>query len=337
MNIKEYLSERIFLILLNIGVLFLIDFILYICKINLNVIIIISVLYFISIFSIYFYEYVKRKSFLQNLHDSINSLDEKYLLSEILTDPSQCEFKDYIDILRQCNKSMNDKINSIDLRENEFREYIELWVHEVKTPISSAKLTIENNKNSVTESIEEDIRKVEYYIEQALFYARSGNVEKDFLIKKVNLERLVNTSIKKYSKLLIKHKVKIVKKNLNMYVYSDDKWIEFIIEQIISNSVKYFDKEEKILEFIAMEDNEAVRLIIKDNGIGIEKKYLKRIFEKGFTGDNGRNIKEATGIGLYLCRKLCNKLNLNIDVKSKYREGTCMIITFPKSSQYFLM
>lgn len=336
MRIKEYLEERIFLIILNLGILFLTGFILYICKVNLNALVVIVLLYIISLTAIYYYEYQKKKSFLKELKTSLDSLEEKYLLSEIIKDPEGSEFKEYIDILRQCNKAMNDKINSINIRENEFREFIELWVHEVKTPIASSKLTIENNRNSITESIEEDIVKIEYFIEQSLFYARSGSVNKDFIIKKLKLEKVINNSIKKYSKLLIKNKIKIIKNNLDIFIYSDDKWLEFIIGQIISNSIKYFNKDVKELEFTAKEEKESVKLIISDNGIGIEEKYLGKIFDKGFTGDNGRSVKEATGIGLYLCKKLCNKLHIKIEAVSEFGVGTSIYLTFPKSSQFFL-
>lgn len=336
LNIKEYLEERLFIILFNLGCLFLIDFILYISKINVTTILSITILYILSIFIIYTFEYIKKKSYSKELNTTLDSLEEKYLLSEIIDEPYSVEFKEFYDVLKICNKSMNDKINDINIREKEFREFIELWVHEVKTPIASSKLTIQNNKNIVTESIEEDLNKVEYFIEQALFYARSNNVNKDFMIREITLDKVINNSIKKYSKLLIKNRVKIVKNNTDIKIYSDDKWLEFIIGQIISNSIKYFDKDEKILSFTAKKEKERVDLIISDNGTGIEEKYLDKIFDKGFTGSNGRSIKEATGIGLYLCKKLSNKLHIEILASSKVGEGTKMYISFPKSSQFFL-
>ncbi|SFU79343.1 hypothetical protein SAMN04487886_11666 [Clostridium sp. DSM 8431] len=336
MDLKEYLSERLLILMANAVIMMFISMILYICKVNLTAIIIIDILYVSSLFLVFFYEYRKKNIFFKEVNSVLDNLDEKFLLSEIINEPNDAEYREFIDILRKCNKSMNDKINSIDLREREFREFIELWVHEVKTPIASSKLTIENHKNKVTESIEEDLVKIEYYIEQALFYARSGSVNKDFLIKKSNIEKIVNNSIRKYSKILIKKRVKIVKENLDLDVYSDRKWIEFILGQIISNSLKYLDKDEKILEFKCTENDNSITLMIKDNGIGIEDKYLDKVFDKGFTGNNGRQIKNATGIGLYLCKKLSDKIHLNIKISSKQREYTAVYITFPKSSQFFL-
>lgn len=130
--------------------------------------------------------------------------------------------------------------------------------------------------------------------------------------------------------------MRINKENLDVSIYSDDKWLVFIFGQIISNSIKYYDKEEKYLEFKAVENKDSIIFTIADNGTGIEDKYLNKIFEKGFTGDNGRSEKEATGIGLYLCKKLSEKLHIKIKAESEMGQGTTIVLTFPKSSQYFL-
>lgn len=336
MKIKDYLEERAFLLVVNFTIIFIICILLYSSNVRSYAVFMVFILYMISIISVYGYEYIKKKRCSKDVFKTLDALEEKYLLSEVIGEPEEAEYKDFYEILRQCCKSMNDEITSINNREKEFREFIELWVHEVKTPIASSKLTIENNRNNVTESLEEDIIKVEHYIEQALFYARSGSVNKDFLIRELNLNRVVNESIRKYSKLLIKNRVRINKENLDVSIYSDDKWLVFIFGQIISNSIKYYDKEEKYLEFKAVENKDSIIFTIADNGTGIEDKYLNKIFEKGFTGDNGRSEKEATGIGLYLCKKLSEKLHIKIKAESEMGQGTTIVLTFPKSSQYFL-
>lgn len=336
MKIKDYLEERAFLLIVNFTIILILCIILYSSNVSPYAVFMVFILYMISMISVYGYEYIKKKRCSKHVFETLDALDEKYLLSEILGEPEEVEFQEFYEILRQCCKSMNDEINSINNREKEFREYIELWVHEVKTPIASSKLTIENNRNNITESLEEDIIKLEHYIEQALFYARSGSVNKDFLIRELNLNNVVNESIRKYSKLLIKNKVRINKENLDISIYSDDKWLIFILGQIISNSIKYYDKEDKYLKFTALENKDSVIFTIADNGTGIEEKYLNKIFEKGFTGDNGRCVKEATGIGLYLSKKLSEKLHIKIKAESDIGQGTTIVLTFPKSSQYFL-
>lgn len=194
-------------------------------------------------------------------------------------------------------------------------------------------MVIENNKSEVTESINEELDKIENYVEQALFYARSNTTEKDYYIKKQNLKEIVNSAILKNKRNLIQHKVKLNIHDIEKMIYTDSKWCVFILNQIIQNSVKYSKNENKEIEIFSINKNENTILYIKDNGIGIRKGEITKVFEKGFTGENGRrNGQKATGIGLYLCKKLCYKLGLAIELNSEENIGTEVIIIFPKSS-----
>ena len=194
-------------------------------------------------------------------------------------------------------------------------------------------MIIQNNKNSVTRSIGEELDRVENYIEQALFYARSNAVEKDYIITKSNLKEIVNSAILKNKTNLLNEKVILELKDLEQEVYTDSKWAVFIINQIIQNSVKYLKEQDKKIEIFAKSKSDKVILYIKDNGIGIKKGEITRVFEKGFTGENGRIIgKKSTGIGLYLCKKLCEKLQLGIELNSEKNVGTEVRIVFPKNS-----
>lgn len=195
-------------------------------------------------------------------------------------------------------------------------------------------MIIENNKNEVTKSIDEELNKVEDYIEQALYYARSNTVEKDYYVKKVNLKDIVNESIKKNKSVLIHEKVSINIHDIELEVNTDSKWIVFILNQIIQNSIKYKKQDENLeIEIHGKAQKENVILYIKDNGIGIKKGEITRVFEKGFTGTNGRLIgKKSTGIGLYLCKNLCNKLGIAIELNSVQNEGTEIRLVFPKGS-----
>ena len=194
-------------------------------------------------------------------------------------------------------------------------------------------MVIENNKNAITKSIDEELDKVENYIEQALFYARSNTVEKDYYIRKVVLKEIVNESIKKNKSSLIQEKISIDIHDLEIEVNTDNKWIVFILNQIIQNSIKYRKKENSVIEIYANQGKENVILYIKDNGIGIKQGEITRVFEKGFTGTNGRlSNKRSTGIGLYLCKKLCNKLGIGIELNSVQNEGTEVKLVFPKDS-----
>lgn len=334
MNFKGFIKEKLLTISLLIFALITIEIFLMaypvgnFIKIYIPIIVIVS--YSIGLFC----EYFSKKRYYQNLQNMLDELEEKYLITEIIKTPDFIEGKILKDTLEQIDKSMNENVNKYKYLQEDYKEYIELWIHEIKIPIAASKMVIENNKNSVTKSIDEELEKVENYIEQALFYARSNTVEKDYYIKKSNLKEIVNESIKKNKSVLIQEKVGINAHDLDVIVNTDSKWIVFILNQIIQNSVKYRNKDvESNLEIYSKQGRENVILYIKDNGIGIKKGEIARVFEKGFTGTNGRlSGKKSTGIGLYLCKKLCDKLGIAIELNSTCGEGTEVKIVFPNSS-----
>ena len=312
------ITIEIFLMTYNVGMF-----------IKIYIPLIIMGLYMISIII----EYFKRKKFYDNLLKMLEELDEKYLITEIIKNPNFLEGKIFKNTLEQIDKSMLENVNKYKYMTEDYKEYIELWIHEIKIPISASKMVIENNKNAITKSIDEELDKVENYIEQALFYARSNTVEKDYYIRKVFLKEIINESIKKNKSSLIQEKISINIHDLDLEVNTDNKWIVFILNQIIQNSIKYRKKENSVIEIYANQGKENVILYIKDNGIGIKQGEITRVFEKGFTGTNGRlSNKKSTGIGLYLCKKLCNKLGIGIELNSVQNEGTEVKLVFPKDS-----
>ena len=266
--------------------------------------------------------------------DALDELDDKYLIAEIISTPSFEEGKILKQILEQTNKSMLENVNNYKYLMEDYKEYIELWIHEIKLPISASKMIVENNKNSITKSIDEELNKVENYTEQALFYARSNTVEKDYYIKKTSLKDIANECIKKNKNIFIQEKILVNLHDLEKDVNTDSKWICFIINQLIQNSIKYRKNNKKLeIEMYSKLGKENVILHIKDNGIGIPKGEITRVFEKGFTGTNGRESnKKSTGIGLYLCKKLCDKLGISIELNSVQNEGTEIRLVFPQSS-----
>lgn len=279
-------------------------------------------------------EYLVKKQFYTNLIMTLEELEDKYLITEIVKSPSFIEGKILNNSLEQIDKSMIENVNKYKYMLEDYKEYIELWIHEIKLPIATSKMIIENNKNEVTKSIDEELEKIENYIEQALFYARSNTVEKDYYIRKFNLQDIVNESIKKNKNILIAEKISLNIHELDMTINTDSKWLIFILNQIIQNSVKYKKSgETSQIEIYAKQGKESITLYIKDNGIGIKKGEVTRVFEKGFTGTNGRDAnKKSTGIGLYLCKKLCNKLGIAIELNSVQDEGTEVRLVFPKDT-----
>ena len=333
MDFKLFLREKVSTILLLLFGLITIEIFLMAYNVGMFIKIyiplIIMGLYMISIII----EYFKRKKFYDNLLKILEELDEKYLITEIIKTPNFLEGQILKNSLEQIDKSMLENVNKYKYMTEDYKEYIELWIHEIKIPIATSKMVIENNKNAITKSIDEELDKVENYIEQALFYARSNTVEKDYYIRKVVLKEIVNESIKKNKSSLIQEKISIDIHDLEIEVNTDNKWIVFILNQIIQNSIKYRKKENSVMEIYANQGKENVILYIKDNGIGIKQGEITRVFEKGFTGTNGRlSNKKSTGIGLYLCKKLCNKLGIGIELNSVQNEGTEVKLVFPKDS-----
>lgn len=333
MDFKLFFKEKVITILLLLFGIITIEIFLMAYNVGMFIKIyiplIIMGLYVISIII----EYFKRKKFYDNLLKMLEELDEKYLITEIIKTPNFLEGQIFKNSLEQIDKSMLENVNKYKYMTEDYKEYIELWIHEIKIPIATSKMVIENNKNAITKSIDEELDKVENYIEQALFYARSNTVEKDYYIRKVVLKEIVNESIKKNKSSLIQEKISIDIHDLEIEVNTDNKWIVFILNQIIQNSIKYRKKENSVMEIYANQGKENVILYIKDNGIGIKQGEITRVFEKGFTGTNGRlSNKKSTGIGLYLCKKLCNKLGIGIELNSVQNEGTEVKLVFPKDS-----
>lgn len=277
-------------------------------------------------------EYHRKKTFYENLNNAFEQLDQKNLIAEMLSPPDFYEGVQLYDILQASNKAYLEEIKRYKNMQADYREYIELWVHEIKTPISSSKLIAQNNRSAMAESICEELDTIEGYVEQALFYARSNTVEKDYIIKEIHLETSVYNALKRDSRLLIQQGISVSVKNLDYSVYSDAKWLEFILHQLLINAIKYANENTACIAISAQEGENSCILSVFDNGIGIPANELSKIFEKGFTGTNGRLRGKSTGMGLYICKKLCNKLGLAITAESSPGEGTTINIVFPKSS-----
>ena len=228
---------------------------------------------------------------------------------------------------------MNDEIAKYRIETTEYREYVETWVHEIKTPISACRLILENNPGDLSRELGQDFDRIENYVEQALFYARSGSLEKDYVLKRCTLRQIVSSAVKKHAALLIESGVKVETESLEFSVPSDVKWLEFMIGQILINSVKY-RKSGPVIRFFGVQGKDSVTLTVEDNGIGIPQKDLGRVFEKGFTGENGRLTARSTGLGLYLCKRLCGKMGLGISIASIEGSGTAVSIVFPVSGRH---
>ncbi|AKN30103.1 histidine kinase [Clostridium carboxidivorans P7] len=334
MRIGDYLKEKAIFIIIEILILIFTAMILKALSVDLYAIIFIVILNFAAFMGFYMYDYITKSKYYKKVYDNLDSLDKKYLLSELISEGDFLESKILYDILTQTNKSMNDEIGRFINDKQEYKEYIEMWIHEIKTPIAAIKLIIDNNKSMVTSNILNEIEKVENYIDQSLFYSKSSQVDRDYIIKKLNLKECINNVVIRNSNTLIDRHIRVKIMECEEFVFCDKKWIEFILHQIVSNSIKYIEKTEGEILFQCKNNNGEIVLNISDTGIGISEKSLASVFNKGFTGENGRKFRESTGFGLYLSKKLCDSLGLGISITSKEGVGTTVSILFPKNNMY---
>lgn len=330
MKLSAYLKDRIIPLTINFFTIIFLIIVLRAFNSNVFLTVYVPMVLTISLIICYLYDFLHKRSYYQNFLAKLNNLDEKYLITELLEKPHFLEGKIMVDSIYEIDKSMKEHLNELIFKQNELKEYIEMWCHEVKTPVATSQMIITNNPSIVMNSINEELTKIDDYVEQVLFYARSGAVEKDYLIKETRLKEVVNNVIKRNKKDLINKRIKINIDNLDVIVFSDKKWLEFIIHQIINNAIKYV-REEPEIHLYTKNKQDSILLIITDNGIGISENEIKRVFDKGFTGSNGRNQQKSTGIGLYLCKKLCLRLNHDITITSNC-QGTTVMIEFPINS-----
>lgn len=288
----------------------------------------------IGFFIIHYISYSHKKKYFQDIEQLIDQLDKKYLLSEMIGKGKTQEQQQIYQIVKEMGKSMSGQVNAYKYANREYKEYIEMWIHEVKIPIAAAKLVLANHKNEVSLSVEEELKKIEDYTEQALFYARSNYVEKDYLISWISLKEAVHQMLMRNKRNLIEGNAQINIHDLDKTVLSDGKWLGFILNQVLSNSIKYAGDITLQLELYADENNGQINLHLKDNGIGVIPEDLLLVFEKGFTGTNGRMTTKSTGLGLYLCRKLCDRLGHKIQLLSDGANGSEVIISFSRTNFY---
>lgn len=329
MNILEYIKDRKVRIIINIFLFIIVAITLIVAGVNNWFVVLIFLTWILPLFINIFAEYFKQNSFYKNMISVLENLDKKYLLPEVIEEPEFLEGKIVYDVLKETNKNMNENVKYYKEKQAEYREYIEAWVHEIKTPIASTKLILENGESENSSKISYQIKKIEGYIEQVLYYSKSEDISKDYIIKEFNLSEAVKIAIKNNSKDFINKKIALKLNEIDIMIFSDIKWVSFIINQIIGNSIKYTQKGKGEIRIYTKANVNSNSLIIQDNGIGINKRDINRVFEKGFTGENGRIFGKSTGIGLYLCKSLCEKLGLGIKLESQSNVGTQVEIVFP--------
>lgn len=237
--------------------------------------------------------------------------------------PSVSNINDYgyQRIIRSLQKEISQLESDSNNRFNDMVDYYTVWAHQIKTPIASMRLTLQNEDTPLSRKLLSDLFRIEQYVEMIMAFLRLDSTSSDYVFKEHNIDTIIRQAVKKYANEFIDRKISLVYNPIDYTVVTDDKWLSFVIEQILSNALKYTRKGS-----IKIYMNENMMLCIEDTGIGIAPEDFPRIFEKGYTGYNGRNDKKASGLGLYLCKRICKNLDTGITVLSEIDKGTIVRI-----------
>lgn len=335
MKLKDYLLDNLLIVFSSLFNEFLIITLLLIFKIQEPLIIVIAFLFSLMSITIIFYPYFRKRHFYNELLNNLKELDQKYLILETLPQASFYEGKLLAEILYEIDKSMAENISKYKENTDDFKDYLEMWIHESKIPISSLTLMFHND-NKIDKKYLEQIRRLDNYIDQVLYYVRSNYTEQDFVFKEMSLEKIISNVALKNKDDLLENKIDLYVDVENISIFTDPKWLEFILNQIVNNSIKYRNTKVKnsYIKIDAIDLKDTIKLSITDNGIGILAKDLSKVFNKSFTGENGRFKTKSTGMGLYIAKKLCTKLGHKIEISSQVNKMTTVTITFGKNNFY---
>ena len=333
MKFKNYLKTNVFIILLFVVIIAIIDLMLVTFETNKQAVMGVIATAILGFILYIIYDFGRRKKFYDKFLNDLDLLDKKYLITEMVEKPNFYEGEILYDALYEIDKSMAEKIKEYSLSIADFKEYIEMWIHEVKLPLASLNLMVHNHKELSDKKIIEQLKRIDDDVEQVLYYVRSENAEKDYLIKEIELNKVISNVAIKNKDILLENTIDFEVEIGNKKVLTDSKWLEFIVNQIVSNSIKYIrNGVEHLIRITAEENSKNIILKIYDNGIGIEKSDIPKVFDKTFTGNNGRKIETSTGMGLYISKQLCKKLGHKITIDSKEKEYTEVSILFNKDN-----
>ncbi len=341
MKLSAYLVDRVVPLAAWIAVIALVSWMLAILGLSAPAIAFLSTIMAACLAFSVAYGFVRCRRFYTELEAIVSALSERsegYLASELIDRPQFLEGRIAYDALSAAGKSMNDGVAHYRTMVNDYREYVETWIHEIKTPIAAAKLMSADLHGAQADKIKTELGRVEAYVEQALYYARSTSLQKDYSIREIGLASCVREAVKKNAQLLIGAGVGVsVGVDGETTVFADAKWIQFVIGQILANAAKYDSTSVTISVRREREETSDERTVLEiaDDGCGIPTADLDSVFEKGFTGRNGRTHGASTGMGLYLCATMCAEMGLGLGVASEDGVGTRVMIAFPHDKRRF--
>lgn len=347
MKFKDYITDHLVILLVNLVAFLLIQYLFLMFSISPELNIFITFIHLIVFTTCFLYPYFKKVRFHQIICEQLDMIDQKTLVHELIS-PKTNEERLFHQEISELNRYMIDQINQYKIKFEDFKEYLELWVHEVKLPISALRLSLAQAKFQNKQSLFLELDRLDDYVNQILYLVRSEHVEKDYQISEFNLSEIIKRVALKNQSIIINSHIDFEVKNVDKTVETDPKWLEFILNQILANSIKYRKKKFPKIQIYTEETPKSIILHIFDNGIGIPSSDQFRIFQKAFTGHNGRlfdfdqkkinlmaeTSNKSTGMGLYIVKKLIEKLGHRISVCSIECQYTDIMIAFAKNDYY---
>ncbi len=336
MKFRKFIKDIWFAILLYIMMFVVLLLLFFAFKMQNSMIIAASVILLFFGIVILLLSFFRKKGFYDEFSNNLERLDKKYLILETVNLPAFYEGELLYQFLYEINKSMLEKIKDYEFSMNDFKDYIEMWIHEVKIPLSSLILMAHNYRDRFDKKAMDQIKRLDNYVEQVLYYVRSENAEKDYMINENWLEDIIRNVVMKNKDDFLEKNIELTVSDVDKMVLTDSKWLEFILNQIVNNSIKYSKEKGNACIRINADADEKGNIILSvyDNGIGIPEYDLGRVFEKSFTGKNGRIKAKSTGMGLYIVKKLCDKLGHGLFIESEEQEYTKVNLIFTRSQYY---
>ena len=261
-------------------------------------------------------EYYKREELLRHTE----------LLNEHLPEATSPEQEQWLTIIAELNEQCRQADLQLRSERTDMLDYFTVWVHQIKIPISVMHMELDEADTPENRAISDELFRIEQYVEMVLCYFRLDGNTSDLVSEKVQIDEVIRTGLRKYAPLFIRKKLQLEYEGTKLIAVTDSKWLGFIIEQILSNTVKYTDSGKVTITVSADRT-----IMISDTGIGISAEDIPSIFERGYTGYNGRAEHKSTGLGLYLVKKACDKLSVQIEIRSKVGEGTSVFLKLPET------
>jgi len=271
-----------------------------------------------------YYRYVEKVNKLRHICSSIPFGADSYPQA---VDGIEEEYQQIADKLLSVSR---EAASRLDVERTDMTDYYTMWVHQIKTPIAAMDLLIQSSDCSEKSEMRLELMKIQEYVEMVLQYLRLGSEQTDYIFKKYDLDKILKETLKKYSVVFVKKKLSLNYEPVNVFVMTDEKWLAFIIGQVLSNALKYTNAGS--ISIYVEGDNV---LVIEDTGIGIKPEDIPRVFDRGYTGFNGRNDKKSTGIGLYLCATIAKKLGHSMSIESQVSRGTKVKIDLSSRDMVF--